>query len=364
MGMGVNVGGLETVTATTETIPERADVNGMHILDRNDPVTYETNAARDRITQTTMDALYAAGFHTVRLPITWFNHMDSTTGAIDQVWLEHIQSVVDLARNAGMYVILNVHHDAGTYDFCWLKADWPNYSSIRTSFRNIWSQVATHFRSYDYHLLFEGYNEIVDETMQWFYPGSATGYLAANTLNQDFVEVVRATGGNNIVRNLIVSTYTASDRSESMQGFSMPKDNTAGHLIVQIHSYLPVPFVTSREIGDNSRLEFYDEDKLEIDEMFDRLQSNILDKGWPCIIGEYGAFPKKDINGNDNETGRKEHGWYYTLKALRKGVAPIYWYNPMDYRDRDVGQWTYPVLAQGLMDAWTDFQAGNHPEIQ
>lgn len=356
MGMGVSVGGLESVTATTENLPERADGNGMHILDRNDPVTYETNGSKDRITQTTMNALYAAGFHTVRIPITWYPHMDSPSGTIDAVWLDHIKSVADLARNAGMYVIINLHHDAGSADSCWLKADWGNYNSISAKFKNVWQQIATYFRHYDHHLLFEGYNEIADEKGKWFTPDSPDGYKAANALNQDFVDVVRATGGNNLLRNLIVSTYTASDRAEAMQGFTMPDDLYTDHLIVQIHSYLPIPFVTAREVGDNSRMEFYESDKAEIDEMFDRLQTNILDRGWPCVLGEYGAFHKIDANGNRNEEGRGAHGYYYTIQALRKGVAPVYWYNPMNYRDRDEGRWTFPVLADSLKKAWQDYQ--------
>lgn len=358
MGMGVSVGGLETVTATTETIPERADQYGMHILDRTQPETYETNAARDRITQTTMDALYAAGFRSARIPITWYNHMGapvSDDGVIDAVWLNHIQSVVNMARNAGMYVIINVHHDAGSSESLWLKADWANYTTISAQFKSIWTQIATHFKSYDCHLLFEGYNEITDETGSWFTPSSANGYKAANALNQVFVDAVRATGGNNAVRNLIVSTYTASDRTDAMQNFQMPLDLSSGHLLVQVHSYLPVSFVTAREVGDNSRLEFYESEKAEIDAMFSRLQTNILDKGWPCILGEYGAFSKKNSAGNRNELGRAEHAYYYTTRALQRGIVPLYWYNPMDYRDRDTGNWTYPILAQGLMDAWADY---------
>ena len=357
MGMGVSVGGLESVTATTEAIPERADANGMHILDRNDPVTYETNGSKDRITQSTMDALYAAGFHTVRLPITWLPHMDSPSSTIDAVWLNHVQSVVDLARNAGMYVIINLHHDAGTPDFCWLKADWANYSSISANLKNVWRQIATHFKDYDHHLLFEGYNEICDENKTWWAPSSNNGFKAANALNQDFVNVVRSTGGNNVLRNLIVSTYTASETSEALDGFVMPEDLFTDHLMVQIHSYRPNEFVTAREVGDRSRMEFYESDKAEIDEMFARLQTKILDKGWPCVMGEYGAFHKMDANGNRNEEGRAAHGYYYTIQALRKGIAPVYWYNPMNYRDRDTGNWTYPVLAAGLSQAWTDYQA-------
>ena len=357
MGMGINVGGLETVTATTETIADRADANGMHILDRNDPVTYETNSAHDPITQNTMTALYEAGFHSVRLPITWFNHMDSTLGAIDQVWLNHIQSRVDLARNAGMYVVINIHHDAGTYDFCWLKADWSNYSSIRPQLKNIWTQIANHFKDYDYHLLFEGFNEICDENKSWWAPKTQSGFDAANALNQDFVDAVRATGGNNTVRNLIVSTYTASEWENGLKGFVLPQDIVDGHLMVQIHSYRPNEFITAREVGDRSRMEFYESDKPEIDEMFGRVQTYILDKGWPCVLGEYGAFSKKDANGNRNEEGRGAHGYYYTINALRRGIVPMYWYNPMTYRDRDDGKWTYPVLADSLKKAWRDFQS-------
>lgn len=360
MGMGINVGGLDSVSPTTEAIADRADANGMHILDRNDPVTYETNGAKDRITQKTMDALYEAGFHSVRIPVTWFNHMGppvSGNGIIDEIWLNHIRSVVDLARNAGMYVVINIHHDAGTYDYCWLSADWSKYNTVSLQLKNIWTQIATFFKDYDYHLLFEGYNEICDEYKSWWAPRGPDGFKAANALNQDFVNAVRATGGQNSVRNLIVSTYTASEWEDGLKGFVLPQDIVEGHLIVQIHSYRPNEFVTAREVGDRSRMEFYESDKPEIDEMFDRVQNYILDKGWPCILGEYGAFHKKDANGNRNEEGRGAHGYYYTIHALRKGIAPMYWYNPMEYRDRDDGRWTYPVLADSLKKAWRDYQA-------
>ena len=361
MGMGINVGGMDSVSPTTETQKDRADANGMHILDRTRPVTYETNSAHDPITQTTMNFLKSSGFSSIRLPITWFNHMGppvSPEGMIDQVWLEHVKEVVDMARKADLYVAINIHHDAGTYDFCWLKADWANYASISVQLKNIWTQIANYFKDYDYHLLFEGFNEICDENKSWWAPKTSDGFKAANALNQDFVDAVRATGGNNAVRNLIVSTYTSSEWEKGLVGFVLPEDVTEGHLIVQIHSYRPNEFITAREVGDRSRLEFYESEKAEIDEMFERVQHYILDKGWPCFMGEYGAFSKKDAAGNRNELGRAEHAYYYTTRALQRGIIPMYWYNPSTYRDRDEGRWTYPVTAQGLMDAWTDFKAG------
>lgn len=361
MGMGINVSGMESVTPTTEALPDRADASGMHILDRTRPVTYETNSANDPITQTTMNFLKSSGFSSIRLPITWFNHMGppvSPEGVIDQVWLEHVKEVVDMARNAGLYVVINVHHDAGTPDYCWLKADWANYASVSAQLKNIWTQIAGFFKDCDYHLLFEGYNEICDELKTWWAPKTSDGFKAANALNQDFVDAVRATGGNNAVRNLIVSTYTSSEWEEGLAGFVLPEDVTDGHLIVQVHSYRPNEFVTARTVGDRSRLEFYESEKGEIDEMFERVQRYILDKGWPCFMGEYGAFSKKDAAGNRNELGRAEHAYYYTTRALLRGIIPMYWYNPSGYRERDEGRWTYPITAQGLMDAWKDFVAG------
>ena len=263
-----------------------------------------------------------------------------------------------MARNADLYVVINIHHDAGTYDYCWLKADWGNYASISVQLKNIWTQIANFFKDYDYHLLFEGFNEICDENKSWWAPSGPDGFKAANALNQDFVNAVRATGGNNAVRNLVVSTYTSSEWENGLVGFVLPEDVKDGHLIVQVHSYRPNEFITARTVGDRSRLEFYESEKPEIDEMFERVQRHILDKGWPCILGEYGAFAKKDANGNRNELGRAEHAYYYTTRALQRGIIPMYWYNPSSYRDRDEGRWTYPVTAQGLMDAWKDFKAG------
>lgn len=370
MGMGINVGGLNSVTETDESIESRCAPGswdpvlgkGTHLLDRTDPVTYETNGNYDAITQTTMNKLKEAGFNSIRLPVTWFNHIGSPVsapGQIDEVWLEHVAEVIDMVRDAGMYAIINMHHDAGTLEYSWLKADWANYDGISATFKDLWGQIAAYFKDYDKYLLFEGYNEITDENKRWHQPTTSDGFLAANKLNQDFVDVVRASGGNNTTRNLIVSTYTASESNPAFLGFVMPDDIVDNHLMVQVHSYRPNQFVTARPVGDDSRLEFYESEKNEIDEMFDRIQTNILDKGWSCVLGEYGAFYKLDkSSGKRNELGRAEHAYYYTTRALQRGIAPMYWYNPMSYRERDTGDWTYPVTAQGLIDAWDDYCNG------
>ena len=119
---------------------------------REDPKSFETMNARSETTQQTMNSLAAAGFKTIRIPVTWYPHMDNTLAKIDKVWLDRIGEVVQYAFNAGMYVIINVHSDAGNNANTWLVADYDNYKTIRDSFVNIWGQIATYFRDYDYRL--------------------------------------------------------------------------------------------------------------------------------------------------------------------------------------------------------------------
>ena len=111
--------------------------------------------------------------------------------------------------------------------------------------------------------------------------------------------------------------------------------------------------MTANTSSHEYRSVFYDvTDAVEIDAMFARVQTNILDKGWPCVMGEYGAFRKN----NDGERAR--HAKMYTAKALEKGIAPIYWYNPMNYADRTTGTWSYPEVKNGIIEAYEEYLAG------
>lgn len=334
MGVGLSLGGMEVFPGEGK------------VTDRNDPYSFECMYGGE-ITTFTTSATAKAGFKCVRLPVTWILHMDNPTSKIDDVWLDRIEDIVTLVLNEGMYCILNVHHDSGQQaeKGAWLFADWANYSEISAGLINVWTQIAERFKDYDYRLLFEGFNEILDENKAWFRPTTENGYKAANALNQDFVDCVRATGGKNVTRNLIVTTYSASTWEEALRGFVMPQDLLSGHLAVQVHSYLPQPFVTAYE---NYRVEFYESDIKEIHDMFDLLKTHLLDKGYPCILGEYGAYDRK----NDEARGR--HAAVYARKALELGIAPIYWYSPMSTNDRKLGVWTVPALKDSLIKAYTE----------
>lgn len=343
MGVGVNLCG-----SFDDVLNGEGELSG----DRADPLSFETSHGQSITTAATMAGLYSAGFRTLRIPITWYAHMDNTLSTIDDVFLDRIEEVVNLALDAGLYCIINVHHDAGSNKNRWIYADIDDYPTITASFQNVWGQIAERFRDYDYKLIFESYNEILDKPKQWFAPATASSYTAANQLNQDFVDVVRATLGKNAFRNLIVTTYSASTWASALSNFSMPTDAVTDHLMVQVHSYKPDNFCTAN--AERAVYTFEESDKATVDEVFDLLQTYILDNNYPCVMGEYGSFPMADrIVNNDAE--RSEHAAYYTTKCLEKGIVPIYWYNPMVYSQRSAGTWTYPYLKDAIIGAYNDW---------
>lgn len=345
MGVGLNL------CATFEELP----YDGYNKADRNDPSSFENmyNAVTNNLTMTTT---YTAGFRSIRIPVTWFLHMDDPGSTIDKVWLDRIEEVVNMALDAGLYCIINMHHDTGQHSSkgSWLFADWGNYSTLSADFKNIWKQIAERFKDYDYRLLFESYNELLDENKNWFAPASENGYKAANALNQDFVNTVRQTGGRNATRNLIVTTYSASTWEVALKAFVMPMDILPDHLAVQIHSYLPAKFVTAKE---DHREEFYESDIVEIDEMFALVKRHIIDRGYPCVLGEYGAYPRKKADGSLNrahDIHRGRHAAVYARRCLELGIAPMYWYNPMETYHRQWGKWTFEPVKDSLIKAYNE----------
>ena len=343
MGVGLNL------CATLEELP----YDGYNKADRNNPFTFE-NMYSAEVNQLTMNTFTSAGFKSVRIPVTWFLHMDNPGSKIDDVWLDRVEEIVNYALDAGLYCILNVHHDSGQHEDkgSWLFADWKNYNSIRADFTNVWAQIATRFRDYDYRLMFESFNELLDENKSWFVPTSENGYKAANALNQDFVNTVRHIGGRNATRNLIVTTYSASTYEAALKAFVMPEDLLPNHLIAQFHSYLPAKFVTAKA---DHREEFYESDIDEIDAMFALVKKYIIEKGYPCVLGEFGAYPRKKADGsvnNEHNIHRGRHAGVYVRRSLKHGIAPMYWYNPMETYHYKWGKWTHEPVKDSLINAY------------
>lgn len=195
------------------------------------PTDFETAWGNPVTTKQMIESVRAAGFNAVRVPVTWTQHIsDADLYEIDAAWMCRVKETVDYVIDSGMYCILNLHHDVGGDS--WLKASTQSVSAQSQKFAAVWTQIAKTFAEYDAHLLFEGFNEILDEENHWVYPGK-TAADAVNTLNQLFVDTVRSTGGNNRSRCLVVNTYAAGTGSAQLDDFVLPFDSTKNALIVQ-----------------------------------------------------------------------------------------------------------------------------------
>ncbi len=362
MGVGVNLSGSFEVL-WKDSAPS---------ADRNNPAFYEKQNGAGPSTQATMDSFATAGFKSVRIPITWWMHMDDvyTANTIDKVWLDRIEEVVNYCQKANLYCIINMHHDAHAHEAQggqWIFADIKNYDKISKAYKEIWQQIAARFKDYDQRLLFESYNEITDASGTWTFPKNADDITAANNLNQDFVNTVRKTGGNNTTRNLVVSSYSCSVSDRPLNAFVMPSDLRSGHLIWQVHNYAPTAFcgynpTTPKDTFGDSQ------DYTEIQSALSTIKRLIVDKGYPCIIGEYGAPSERQAKDAEyqqsgswrvkkSQEERAEHAYYYTKEALKIGVCPMFWYTPQEGNHRSTGAWTYPKVKDALIQAWTDYNS-------
>ena len=293
-----------------------------------------------------------AGFGAIRVPVTWNNHMDSN-GKVDEAWMKRVHEVVDYVINAGLYCIVNVHHDTGTD--AWIVADMDNYNTNKSKFEYLWQQIATEFRDYDEHLLFEGYNEMLDADNSWSWASSenngeydataaASAYNAVNSYAQSFVNTVRATGGNNAVRNLIVNTYAAccgmgtwnSHLQDPLTQMQLPTDNAAGHLIFEVHSY---PSLNS---GLSSA-------KSSIDQMMTAVETNLASKGAPVIFGEWGV-PDDERNNDYTEKNADMLAFaqYFVEQAKARGFGTFHWMGLSDGSHRSVPEFNEQDLVDAL----------------
>ena len=274
----------------------------------NPGLSTETAWGNPKTTQALIDAVKAKGFNTIRIPTTWYQHLDSNNN-IDSAWMARVKEVVNYAYNNDMYVILNVHHE-----------EWINRSDIGTAYNEmspklkaIWKQIATEFADYDQHLIFEGMNEprAADTTHEWWGPQD-NECDTINKLNQDFVDTVRSVSSPyQNTRLLMVPPYCASSDISIFSKLVVPNDP---YICVSIHAYSPYNFT----MGDGPHTSF-DTDALYA--IFNNIKSTFIDKGIPVIIGEFGA------SNYNNTDARINWAKTYLSKTEEIGIPCVLWDN-------------------------------------
>jgi len=271
-----------------------------------------------------------AGFKVVRIPVTWSKHLGPGPDyVIEPSWLLRVEEVVGYARAAGLYAIINLHHDGadGMQGVAWLnlkdgagQTTEENDAQVRAQFIAVWKQIAKYFANAGEELIFESMNEVHDG----YGKPDPRHFAVVNQLNQEFVSLVRASGGNNGKRHLLVPGYN-TNIDHTLEGFELPSDTISARLILSVHYYDPYLFALMAKTNTWGKNAPGSDDWGQEDfvvKQFDKLKARYVDKGIPVIIGEYGAVHQEDF-----QEYRRYYMEYVTKAAVDRGLLPIYWDN-------------------------------------
>lgn len=300
----------------------------------------ETSWGNPTTTQELIQAVKDAGFNAVRVPVTWEKQMDENY-TINAEFMARVKEVVDYAYGIGMYVIVNMHHEE------WYQPYAENEEAISQRLKTCWSQIAATFKDYDEHLIFEGMNEPRwKNTPNEWNGGNDEGRTVVNHLNQAFVDAVRASGGNNEYRFLMVCPYAANSTEPALAALEIPDDD---RVIVSVHAYIPYAFALAspgQSRWDKTRAN----STRDIDTLAEVLDRLFISKGQAVIIGECGAMNR------DNEEYRAEWAEYYFGKFKSLGIPCFWWDNgaftsgeTFGLFDRRTNEVKYPDLLAGMM---------------
>jgi len=311
---------------------------------------YETAWANPETTYAMIQAVADAGFDTVRIPVTWYQHVDKN-GVIEEQWLDRVQQVVDWCLDADMKVIINMHHDAS--EDGWLHADPAHEDEYIARYCDMWTQIAVRFGDYDDSVVFESINEILDAQNHWN-NALSEAYPVVNHLNQAFVDTIRATGGNNAERVLIVNPYAASPDEAVLAAYELPTDTAENCLIVSVHVYTPYSYAGTIGTGNHDDNWTTAGGKAALNGVLNRLYNHFTSKGIPVLIGEFAAGAKH------NEADRAEWAAYLVEHARLEGIPCIWWdnggivpakaddYLEMGLLDRRTVTWLYPAIVKAI----------------
>ena len=293
MGNGINLG--NTLEACDNNVG----------IKTNTPLSYETHWGQPKTTQAMIDGMKAAGFDTIRIPVAWMTnatHLYEGDYTIDADYMDRVEEVVRYARKAGMYVIINDHWDGGWYGMFGSESAETRALAME-AYKGMWQQIAERFRDYSDYLIFESANEELggrfDENSPLYCSDSVVTYLTdderyalTNEINQTFVDVVRATGGNNATRFLLIAGYSTDIDQTCDDRFQMPKDTVDSKLMVSVHYYDPWSYcgassaVSATKWGKVSDYEYLDQQLAKM--------TKFTEAGYGVVIGEYGALPCSD----------------------------------------------------------------------
>ena len=312
MGVGFNLG--NTFDAYSDPTPA-------------DEMSTETCWHGTYTTKEMIEDIHEYGFDTIRIPVSWHNHVDGDTN-ISAQWLDRVNEVVDWAYEEGMYVIINIHHD-NHLEAEGLYPDKAHLDKSKKYVSRVWEQLSDRFKEYDDHLIFEAMNEprLVGTDHEWDfrtdYDDCREAIECINELNQLFVDTVRATGGNNATRYLMCPGYAASMDGGTNPFFELPQDidGNEAKIMLSVHAYTPYNFaleypgVSDFDVDNKERT-------TDINSFMNKLYMDYVTQGIPVVIGEFGCRDKKG-----NLQDRVNYSAYFVAMAKARNIACVWWDN-------------------------------------
>ena len=280
----------------------------------------------NQTTQSLIQTVKSQGFNTIRIPVTWHKVADPDNNwTIREDWLERLKSVVDWIIEEDMFVIINSHHDDNYYHLADGDASLDEHEG-RQFVVNIWSQVVSVFNDdYDEKLIFEALNEPRTRGVshEWWGEIPQIELDNLNTLNQAFVDIVRASGGNNQHRVLMVPTYAASVRPHALSGFVIPNDplNSVNKIIMSVHTYAPFEWAHNG-VGTYNGVSSMQWD-------FDSIGQAAQRLGIPVVLGEWASIATATGSADQElrDSQRPQHAEDFVREVLSRGFACIWWDN-------------------------------------
>lgn len=319
---------------------------------------YETYWCGAKTSRELIHALKEAGFKLIRMPVSWHNHLTDDDYTIDETWMNRVREVAGWIVDEGMYVIINIHHDNSEL---FLYPDSEHYEQSEKYVTSIWKQVSEAFADFDEHCIYESMNEprLVGRQYEWWLDVSAPECIEAveciNQLNQKFVDTVRAAGGNNADRYLLVPGYCASPDGALTDMFRIPMDSAENRIMIEVHAYTPYNYALN--MGDPDSSFDLDKDKTKLHEITDfmnKLYEKYIQNGIPVIIDEFGALQKNQ----DDLQGRVNFAAFYIASASARGITCVWWDNhafngngeKFGLINRKTVTWKYPDIALAILE--------------
>lgn len=316
MGLGWNLG--NTMEAYDANGCEKITYEWIPVKGGNTPSDYETCWGAPVTTQAMIDGVKAAGFNTVRIPVFWGNMMKNDgSWTIDKEYIGRVKEIVDYCMNDDLYAVINIHH----FDEFIIRRN--SLEQSKDIFKSLWTQIAEYFKDYPEKLVFEGFNEylggdVFNDAGELTPQTQDEAYLSTNTLNQIFVSAVRATGGNNEKRVLIVSGYWTNIDNTTSNRFVMPTDTVENKLMVSVH-YVDNAMYWQNQIGGQSWLDYTDRQIAELDSAF-------TEQGIPVFLGETTSrYPNENFAGDAQYTESSQCLEVILDKLTSHGFVPVLW---------------------------------------